>query len=86
MLPTDADEQFRLNTPALLYSHFHQLAHAFAIQHGKGVLCQYFLLGVMMQELTLGIVTAESQSSLGQVIGQTELIRGNTNFSIIKNF
>ena len=64
----DAQMQVGAGGTAQLGGHLHQLAHAHLIQLGEGIVLVDLLIIVSAQELA-GVVTAEAEGHLSQVVG-----------------
>ena len=68
MLAADAQVQVGVGGAAQLAGHVHQLAHAGLVQLGEGIVLVDLVVVVGVQELA-GVVTAEAEGHLGQVVG-----------------
>ena len=65
----NTDHQIRPRLTAFFHRNPHQTAHALAVEHGKGVVLQDMLVNIGREELALGIVTAEPEACLREVVG-----------------
>ena len=65
-----ADAQVHVGTGGLaqLHGHLHQLAHALLVHVGEGIGLVDLLVVVVAEELA-GVVAAEAEGHLGQVVG-----------------
>ena len=68
MLTADAQPEVRTGLAAQLDAHLNELADALLVQMGKGIALVDLVLIVIVEELT-GVITAETEGHLGQVVG-----------------
>jgi hypothetical protein len=69
MLAADADLEVRLGLASFGNGQLHQFADALLVQHLEGVVLQDAGLDIGRQELVLGVLAAEGEGGLGQVVG-----------------